>query len=255
VPAGAAEAGPNRRRPVRATDADPGQERPARPPAAARERNRADTTARILASVGEVLARDGFGALGVNAIAKHAGVDKVLIYRYFGGMSELLKAWGESGRFWPSLDELIGDDRAGFFALPLAERYARFFEHFIDGLRARPLTLEIMAAELAERNELTAILETEREQWGAEASRLLGSDAWARRPALRGTTLLLVAGVQYLLIRSRTIRLFGGLDIRSDRDWAALKAAVRDLARDLLGDDPSASARRPTVTSRRTRAR
>jgi AcrR family transcriptional regulator len=111
-----------------------------------RERNRAETTARILAAVGEVLARDGFGALGVNAVAKHAGVDKVLIYRYFGGMSELLKAWGESGRFWPALDDLIGDDRATFFALPLAERYARFFEHFIDGLRARPLTLEIMAA-------------------------------------------------------------------------------------------------------------
>ena len=244
--------------PARAADARAASGRPVPPAAAARERNRAETTARILAAVGEVLARDGFGALGVNAVAKHAGVDKVLIYRYFGGMSELLKAWGESGRFWPALDELIGDDRAAFFALPLAERYARFFEHFIDGLRARPLTLEIMAAELSERNELTAILETEREQWGAEASRLLGSDAWARRPALRATTLLLVAGVQYLLIRSRTIRLFGGLDIRSDGEWGALKAAVRQLALDLLGDDPPAprvAARTPPVTSRRTRAR
>jgi len=230
------------------------------PAVAARERNRADTTARILAAVGEVLARDGFGALGVNAVAKHAGVDKVLIYRYFGGMSELLKAWGESGRFWPGVDELIGDDRTAFFALPLAERYARFFEHFIDGLRARPLTLEIMAAEVTERNELTAILETEREEWGAEASRLLGGDAWARRPALRGTTLLLVAGVQYLLIRSRTIRLFGGLDIRSDGDWTLLKASVRQLALDLLGDQtpsapqPKAQPSAPS-TSRRTRAR
>ncbi len=94
-----------------------------------------------------------------------------------------------------------------------------------------------MAAEVTERNELTAILETEREEWGAEASRLLGGDAWARRPALRGTTLLLVAGVQYLLIRSRTIRLFGGLDIRSDGDWTLLKASVRQLALDLLGDE------------------
>ena len=233
----------------------------AKPPrlAAQRERNREETAARLLGAVGEVLARDGFGALGVNAVAKQAGVDKVLIYRYFGGLPELLKAWGESGRFWPGVDELLGGDREGFLRLPLAERYARFFEHFIDGLRMRPLTVEIMAAELSERNELTAILETEREEWGAEASRLLGSDAWERRPALRGTTLLLVAGVQYLLIRARTIRLFGGLDIRSDRDWAALKAAVRALALDLLGDDapaPPAAARTPkATTSRRTRAR
>ncbi|HEX7442099.1 MAG TPA: helix-turn-helix domain-containing protein [Caldimonas sp.] len=204
------------------------------PPRAPRERNRPETTARILGAVGEVLARDGFGALGVNAVAKHAGVDKVLIYRYFGGMPELLRAWGESGRFWPGVDELLGADREAFLRLPLAERYARFFEHFIDGLRARPLTLEIMAAELGERNELTAILETEREEWGAEAGRVLGGDAWAERPALRGITLLLVAGVQYLLVRSRTIRVFGGLDIRSDRDWGALKAAVRDLANAML---------------------
>ena len=225
-------------------------------PPAARERNRSETAARILAAVGEVLARDGFRALGVNAVAKHAGVDKVLIYRYFGGMPELLKAWGESGRFWPGVDELVGEDRAAFFALPLAERYARFFVHFIDGLRARPLTLEIMAAEVGERNELTAILETEREEWGAAAGRLLGGDVWDRRPALLGITLLLVAGVQYLLVRSRTIRLFGGLDIRSDRDWDALKGAVRELAIDLLGDVPTGAVpASPRATSRRTRAR
>ena len=214
-----------------------------------RERNRPETTARILGAVGQVLARDGFGALGVNAVAKHACVDKVLIYRYFGGMPELLKAWGESGRFWPRVEELLGDDAAAFMKLPLAERYARFFEHFIDGLRARPLTLEIMAAELSERNELTAILETEREEWGEHAGRLLGGDEWLKRPALRGVTLLLVAGVQYLLVRSRTIRLFGGLDIRSDRDWDALKAALRDLAQTLFAPTPA------PLISRRTRAR
>ena len=207
-------------------------------------RNRDQTSARLLAAVGEVLARDGFAALGVNAVAKQAGVDKVLIYRYFGGLPELLKAWGESGRFWPGVDELVGKDPAAFLRLPLAERYARFFEHFIDGLRARPLTVEIMAAEVNQRNELTAILESEREAWGAEAARLLGGDVWDERPSLRGVTLLLVAGVQYLLVRSRTIRLFGGLDIRSDQDWAALKASVRELAKTLLapversGDEP-----------------
>ena len=57
-----------------------------------RERNRDETSARLLAAVGEVLARDGFAALGVNAVAKQAGVDKVLIYRYFGGLPELIQA-------------------------------------------------------------------------------------------------------------------------------------------------------------------
>jgi AcrR family transcriptional regulator len=201
---------------------------------AAPERNREQTTARILAAVGEVLARDGFAALGVNAIAREAGVDKVLIYRYFGGLPELLSAWGESGRFWPRIDDLLGPDPKAFLALPAPERYARFMEHFVDGLRARPLTLEILAAEVAERNELTAILETEREQWGEQAAKLLGGKDFAKRPELQGLTILLIAGVQYLLVRSRKIRIFGGIDITSDAGWATLKAAVRKMVLELF---------------------
>ena len=193
-------------------------------------RDRGATEARIVAAVGEVLARDGFGGTGVNAIAKQAGVDKVLIYRYFGGLPELLKHWGTSGRFWPGVDELIGKRPAAFLALPVAERYARFMEHFIDGLRARPLTLEILAAEVAQRTELTVILESEREAWGEQAAKLLGGKEFADRPELRGLTILLISGVQYLLVRSRKIRVFGGIDIQSDAGWAELKAAVRKMA-------------------------
>ena len=177
-----------------------------------------------------MLARDGFGAIGVNAIAKEAGVDKVLIYRYFGGLPELLREWGTSGRFWPRVADLLGDDPAAFQRLTAPERYARFFDHFIDALRERPLTLEILAAEMVERNDLTAVLESEREAWGEEASRLLAADEFARRPALRGLTLLLVAGVQYLLVRSRKIRIFGGLELKSDAGWDELKESIRRTA-------------------------
>lgn len=205
-------------------------------PSQARTRDRAATEERILAAVGEVLARDGFAAVGVNAIAREAGVDKVLIYRYFGGLPELLRAWGASGRFWPSVEELIAELPAPLMSLPLHERYALFFERFIDALRARPLTLEILAAEIVTRNELTAILETERESWGAQAESTIGGDAWQRLPQLRGLTLLLVAGVQYLLVRSRTMRIFGGLDLRSDAAWDVLKASLRHMAMQMLAD-------------------
>jgi AcrR family transcriptional regulator len=204
--------------------------------ASARPRDRAATEERILAAVGEVLARDGFNALGINAIAREAAVDKVLIYRYFGGLPELLRSWGASGRFWPTVQEILGDDAQAMLALPLAERYALFFDRFIDALRRRPLTLEILAAEIVERNELTAILEDEREQWGFQAEALFGGADFERWPQLRGITLLLVAGVQYLLVRSRKIRIFGGIDLHSDAGWDMLKAAVAAMAQPMLGE-------------------
>lgn len=209
---------------------------------APRPRDRAATEERILGAVGEVLARDGFGGIGVNAIARQAGVDKVLIYRYFGGLPELLRAWGESGRFWPRVADLLGPDPQALLALPAAERYARFFDHFIDELRARPLTVAVLAGEVNERNELTAILEAEREQWGEEAARVLAGAEWAERPWLRGVTLLLVAGVQHLLLRSRQIRVFGGVDLRSDEGWGELKRSLRALAWTLF---PAADERAP----------
>ncbi len=201
-------------------------------------RDRAATEARMLAAVGEVLARDGFGGIGVNAIARQAGVDKVLIYRYFGGLAELLRAWGASGRFWPRVVDLLGDDPAAFLAQPAAERYARFFEHFVEELRRRPLTLAILAAEVEQRNELTAILETEREAWGAEAARMIGGPGFQASRHAGPLTLLLVAGVQYLLLRSRHIRIFGGLDIQSDAGWDEIKRALRALAMQLFAADP-----------------
>jgi AcrR family transcriptional regulator len=188
----------------------------------------------VLAAVGQVLAREGFSAVGINAIAREAGVDKVLIYRYFGGLDALLRAWGGSGRFWPSVDDLLGDTPEAVLSLPLADRYAVFFDRFVDALRARPLTIEIMAAEIEERNELTAILEEEREQWGAQAEAVFGGEQFDSSPHLKGITLLLVAGVQYLLIRARKIRVFGGLDLKSNDDWEKLKRSVRAMAKQVL---------------------
>jgi AcrR family transcriptional regulator len=220
-------------------------------PADRPSRDRGATEQRILGAVGTVLAREGFAAIGVNAIAREAGVDKVLIYRYFGGLPELLQAWGASGRFWPRVDELLGDAPSTLLDLPEAERWTRFFEHFIDGLRARPMTLEILAAEvLLERNALTAILEAEREAWGEEAAQVLAGPALNARPELRTLTLLLVAGVQYLLLRARRIRIFGGLEIQTDAGWDDIKRALRAMAQGLFAA-PSPESPKPSRSDSR----
>lgn len=225
------------------------------PPDPGPGRNRDATQARILTAVGQVLARDGFAAIGVNAVAREAGVDKVLIYRYFGGLPQLLRQWGASGQFWPSAQELLGDDAAAVQDLPLEARYALFFDRFIDALRARPLTIEILAAEVVERNALTAILEAEREQWGEAVEQRFAGEAFRSRPELRGITLLLVAGIQYLLVRARTIRVFGGIDLQTDAGWAALKASVRAASGPLLAQPGQASTTAAADLPRRARRR
>ena len=52
-----------------------------------------ETEKRLLEAVSHIVENDGFTKIGVNRIANQAGCDKVLIYRYFGGLDGLLVEW------------------------------------------------------------------------------------------------------------------------------------------------------------------
>ena len=119
---------------------------------APRLRDRLATRERVLDAVGRLLAREGFASLGVNAVAREAGVDKVLIYRYFGGLEALLEAWGRTNNFGAgSLDD-AGAGRAGG---TVEEKAAAFLAKYVRDLRASPEALEVMRWELVEDNPLT----------------------------------------------------------------------------------------------------
>ena len=67
------------------------------------------TRKNILQAVGRVLSRDGFTGLGVNAIAKEAGIGKPLIYRYFGGLAPLLEEFGKDAHFWLAVADISAE--------------------------------------------------------------------------------------------------------------------------------------------------
>jgi len=53
------------------------------------------TEKRLLEAVSKVIEEEGFTKIGINRIARQAQCDKVLIYRYFGGLDGLLVAWAK----------------------------------------------------------------------------------------------------------------------------------------------------------------
>ena len=202
-------------------------------------RDREQTQQRLLDAVGHVLAREGFAGIGVNAIAKEAGVDKVLIYRYFGGLPDLLAFYGGSGQFWPSVDELLGPESPEP-SITLAQQLDQLLGRFIDALRQRPLTIEILAWETVVRNELTAVLETVREDWGRELEARLRQHHPGITFDVPALMIVFTASIQYLLVRARTIRIYGGIELRSDVGWARLHHAMSAALEAVLNLDPSA---------------
>lgn len=183
-----------------------------------------NTKKRLIKSVGTTLGKFGFKGFGINRVAKEAGVDKVLIYRYFGGLPELVKAYSLSADFWPSTDELLGDDPDHVKSLPPDEQVAYFFKQFLSALRQRPITQEILALEVLERNELTKQLEYIRIRTALEFFERL--DQVPDDQNLSAIIVLMGGAVNYLVIRSRITTSVGGIDLESETGWDRINKGI-----------------------------
>ena len=200
-----------------------------------RPRDAEATRRRLVEAVGAILAREGFFSIGVNAVAREAGVDKVLIYRYFGGLPGLMAAYGREGDFWPSVEEMAGGDVEAVRRMDPAGMTALLLKNFMSGLRRRPVTLEIMAWEVLERNELTVELEKVREATGLALIETF-YPAWAGggEPGrdLAGLVALAAAGIMYLVMRAhRGVEVFNTVDLAADEGWGRLEVAIDTMAR------------------------
>jgi AcrR family transcriptional regulator len=202
-------------------------------------RDRVATERRLIESVGAVLATEGFAGLGVNAVAAEAGADKVLIYRYFGGLEGLVQAYAASTDFWPSFDELV-PDVAALRAMPPEDQVCDVMKRFLAALRRRPQTIEIMAWEVAADTPFRAPLEQAREQMGlallalqppendSGAGETEGSGDAVDLPAL---TALLTGGLNYLLVRSRHTPRFNGVPLQDPAGWDRLESSMERMIR------------------------
>jgi AcrR family transcriptional regulator len=203
-------------------------------------RNRQATEKKILQAVGKLLAGEGFQKFGINAVARQARVDKVLIYRYFGGMPHLLRAYAEAGTYWPSIEEVAGGDPERLRGKPLHETMAILLCNFSRAIRKRPVTLEILAWETIERNELAKVLEKVREDFSKNLFRVFmgGQDVAVRE--LATVVSLLTAGINYLAVRSRKVGRYGNVNLSSEEGWRHLESAILTICERCIGSGGAA---------------
>jgi len=196
-------------------------------------RNKEITRQRLIDAVGKVLAQSGFRHLGINQVAREAGVDKKLIYRYFGGLPGLIAAYGDTAHFWPSAAELLGEDRDRAGAMPPHQIMALFFKRYVRAILRRPQTLEILAWEGVERNEMTMPLEDVRARSALEFFELMGSDP-PEDVDLVALVMVMAGAMNYLAVRSRFHRTLGGVDLQSEQGWERIDRIVDQVMEGVL---------------------
>lgn len=211
------------------------------PPDARKPRERRDrqsTEECIIGAFERVLLRDGVSGLGVNAVAQEAGVNKVLIYRYFGDLPGLARHWASNSNFWPNAMELIGHDEEAFARLSVPERVRKVLCNYIDAIRSRPKTVEMLAAELITPNDITRALNDGLVRPGKGVSDYIKLETAERDIEDDVWRLIYMVNVltAYLAIRERTNPTFLGMDLHDDESWDFLRDTVDQMAERFLAD-------------------
>lgn len=199
-------------------------------------RDKEATRKKILKAVGEVLAGEGFGGIGVNNVSRRAGVDKVLIYRYFGDLPGLLREFASSGDYWPSMSGLVEEAGEGRRPLRAADLAVALLKGYLRGLRDSPTAQELLLGELVSRNELSEASARKRERQGSDLVEALvkaAPDAGDVDVTAMGA--LLSAGLTFLMLRVRTSEAYLGIDISSEEGWERIERAMEELVRGVLG--------------------
>lgn len=182
-------------------------------------------------------------APGINAVAREAGLNKVLIYRYFGTGDGLLEAFARRVNPWRDLrqDVETGLDTGRWTDVGALLKW--LLRAYLGRLTASPLLQNLLRLSLVQDNPLQAALAADRETEGLALMTAVGSRF--RLPA--GTdpaalTALLIGGLTWLALVGPRVGQFNGLRFHGpDADGEARLAAAVDQWIDALTADPNSA--------------
>jgi AcrR family transcriptional regulator len=193
-----------------------------------RIRDRNATSAVILAAARSLLAEQGFQKFGINAVARRAGYDKQLVYRYFGGLDGLLDAIADELADW--VNERMPKSSNGRFLLTYADLVERMMHLLMDALRDDPLMLKIIAWEASDPSPIVRRMSEARSKsltkWMDKMRGGMKAPAAIDVPALNA---ILIAAVQHMVLSAHICGAFGGVSLVSQKDWDRVKTAVTRL--------------------------
>lgn len=202
--------------------------------AAARTRDREATERAIVTAAKTVLAEDGFQTFGVNAIARRAGCDKQLIYRYFGGLEGLCDAIGAD-----LATELTA--RLGSVTAEAPRSYGALMRQLALDLlelqRNDRLMQQINAWEAAAPSPLVARLTAARGlrmmKWMGALRGDLKPPPGVDAPAMNA---IVVAAIQQLVVSATANGSFSGMPLATEAHWSRLRDALIALTQAVYGD-------------------
>ncbi len=118
------------------------------------QRDRSQTERKLIDAVGYLIAQEGLISVGINRVARQSGVNKVLIYRYFGSIDGLIQAYYRRNQSWLTIPIA---DLAAFQTASVSDFFNQFHPALTSEVRQlqnNPEAQALLRAELCNPNPL-----------------------------------------------------------------------------------------------------
>lgn len=189
-------------------------------------KSREQTECKILEAVASIVESDGFEKLGINTIALKANVSKMLIYRYFGGLEELVARFIMQKDYWANTDTLIFNPHS------VGDSIKSMFRNQIEQLRNDVTLRRLCRWELSCHNASIDRLRDKREENGCNLIKVVSRLTGCSNSEVASLASILSASISYLTLIEDQCPTYNGIALQTDKGWEQIAQGV-DMIVDL----------------------
>ncbi|MEO8794258.1 MAG: TetR/AcrR family transcriptional regulator [Daejeonella sp.] len=192
-----------------------------------RVKDKDQTKRKLLWAVGEIIRTKGYRGLGTNKIAKLAGYDKQLIYRYFGNADRLIEAYVLEKDYWMVFSNKLNTS-LNIQNVNLQEMVSSILENQFTFFLEEMEMQQIIIWELTGESDLMRSISNLRESQAEPLLELTDEYFKNSKINFRVLSALISAGIYYMVLHSNLDE-FCGIDIRKAGDQEKVREGIREI--------------------------
>ena len=191
-------------------------------------RNKERSKKKFLDAVGKILKTKGYAGLKINDIAATAGVDKKMIYTYFGGMDGLMDEYVRTQDFWVK----VNSEEVEKMKPNLEDGGQEFIRHMLlsqfDYVYTNKEAQKLLLWTISEpRKSLKKLIDTQEENGEYIFKLLMESHFKDKMDTYRSIMAIMVSGLYYLnMFASLNGSIFCGIDVNTPEGREKIKKAI-----------------------------
>lgn len=193
-------------------------------------RDKERTKVKMIQAVGKVLLKKGYTGLNASSIAKEAGIDKSLVWTYFGSLDNLVEEYIAQRDFWKYKAADSINNMLTFKDGIKAEYMSGLLQFQFQSLLDDEILQRIMLWGISEKKDFLRHISDERELIGEEVFKIVDPQFKNSDIDIRGILAIIVAGIYYLVLHGKTNgSLFCGIDLNTADGEIRIKESISQI--------------------------